>query len=97
MTRFGITRLALFISLIIANAVFSAPAASQTPSAGNADDLLAVTERLKLKLPINVYGSDPVDSFSVSSAVNAATSRRSRTSAKPWRVPATDERLLPRW
>ena len=54
MTRSGITGLALFISLIIASAALRAPAAAQTPSAADMDDLIAVMERLKLKLPINV-------------------------------------------
>jgi clan AA aspartic protease (TIGR02281 family) len=63
MTHSGIAGLALFISLIIASAALHAPAAAQNPGAGNADDLLAVMERLKLKLPINVYGSDPVRQF----------------------------------
>ena len=63
MTHSGITGLALFISLIIASAALHAPAAAQNPSAADMDDLIAVMERLKLKLPINVYGSDPVRQF----------------------------------
>jgi clan AA aspartic protease (TIGR02281 family) len=59
MTRSG--RLALFFSLIfIASAALRAPAASQTPSAADTEDLTAVMERLSLKLPANVYGGDPV-------------------------------------
>jgi aspartyl protease family protein len=53
-------RLALFLSLI-AGVALSIPAACQTP--GETDDLLAVMERLKLKLPTTVYGSDPVRQF----------------------------------
>jgi clan AA aspartic protease (TIGR02281 family) len=60
MTRSGITRLALFLSLIIASVAFSAPAASQNPSAVDMDDLLVVMDRLMLKLPMTVYGRDPV-------------------------------------
>jgi len=59
MTRSG--RLALFFSLILlASAVFSAPAAAQNPGAADTDALLPVMERLSLTLPTNVYGSDPV-------------------------------------
>jgi clan AA aspartic protease (TIGR02281 family) len=62
MTRLGITRLALFFSLIfIASAVFSAPAAAQNPA--DMDDLVATMNRLSLKLPMNVYGRDPVRQF----------------------------------
>ncbi len=53
--------LARLLSLVIAIAALSAPAVSQ--GAGDMDDLLAVMERLKLKLPTNVYGSDPVRQF----------------------------------
>jgi clan AA aspartic protease (TIGR02281 family) len=60
MTRAGITKSACLLSLIVASAALSAPAASQTPGAGNMDNLLAVMERLSLKLPISVYGSDAV-------------------------------------
>src|SRR5262245_23823762 len=62
MTRFG--RLALFLSLtFIASAASTAPAAAQTPSAGDTDDLVAVMERLSLKIPVNVSGNDPVRQF----------------------------------
>src|SRR6266581_1320192 len=61
MTRSGITGLALFLSFLIASAVFSASAAAQNPA--DMDDLLAVMNRLSLKLPMNVYGSDPVRQF----------------------------------
>jgi aspartyl protease family protein len=61
MMRARFATLARFLSLVIASAALSAPAASQTP--GDTDDLLAVMERLKLKLPMNVYGSDPVRQF----------------------------------
>jgi clan AA aspartic protease (TIGR02281 family) len=57
--RFVILPRILF--LVIASAAFSAPAASQNP--GDMDDLLTVMERLKLKLPTNVYGGDPVRQF----------------------------------
>jgi clan AA aspartic protease (TIGR02281 family) len=60
MTRSGITGLASFLSFLIASAVFSAPAAAQNPDAADTDGLLAVMERLSLKLPTNVYGSDPI-------------------------------------
>lgn len=63
MMRAHFATLARLLSLIIAIAALSAPAASQTPGAGDVDDLLAVMERLKLKLPTNVYGSDPVRQF----------------------------------
>ena len=63
MARSGIARLALFLSLMIANAVSSIPAASQTPGADDMDDLLGVMERLSLKIPMKVYGSDPVRQF----------------------------------
>jgi clan AA aspartic protease (TIGR02281 family) len=58
MTRAGIT--ARLLSLIIASAAFSVPAASQVPSAVNMDNLLAVMDRLSLKIPMSVYGSDPI-------------------------------------
>jgi len=58
MTRAGIT--ARLLSLIIASAAFSVPAASQAPSAVDMDDLLATMGRLALKLPMNVYGRDPI-------------------------------------
>src|SRR5262245_22033954 len=62
MTRLG--RSALFFSFIlIASVALRAPAASQTPSAADTDDLLPVMERLSLKLPANVSGSDPVRQF----------------------------------
>src|SRR5262245_21559069 len=62
MTRSG--RLALFLSLTItASAALRAPAASQTPSAGDTENLTAVMERLSLKLPASVYGSDAVRQF----------------------------------
>jgi len=60
MTRSGITGLALFLSFLIASAALPTPAASQPPGAADTDGLLAVMERLSLKLPTNVYGSDPV-------------------------------------
>src|SRR5215831_1111443 len=63
MARSGITGLALLLSFLIASAVFSAPAASQTPSTAEPGDLAAVMERLSLKLPANVSGSDPVRQF----------------------------------
>src|SRR5215468_1317586 len=57
MTRSG--RLALFLSLmIVASAALRAPAASQIPA--DTDDLVAVMERLSLKIPASVSGSDPV-------------------------------------
>src|SRR5262245_8565209 len=62
MTRSGMTRLALFSLLIVAGARI-APAASQTPSAVDMDDLLATMERLSLKLPMNVYTRDPIRRF----------------------------------
>ena len=59
MTHSG--RLALFLSLIfIASAALHAPAAAQTPGTGDTDDLVAVMERLSLKIPASVSGSDPV-------------------------------------
>jgi clan AA aspartic protease (TIGR02281 family) len=61
MMRAHLATLARLLSLVIATAAFSAPAASQ--GADDMDDLLAVMERLKLKLPTNVYGSDPVQQF----------------------------------
>jgi clan AA aspartic protease (TIGR02281 family) len=61
MMRARFATLARLLSLVIAIAAFSAPATSQ--GAGDMDDLLAVMERLKIKLPTNVYGSDPVRKF----------------------------------
>ena len=58
MTRSGITGLALFLSFLIASAVFSAPAAAQNPA--DMDDLIAPMNRLSLKLPMNVYARDPI-------------------------------------
>ncbi len=58
MTHSGITGLALFLSFLIASAVFSAPATAQNP--GDMDDLLAVMNRLSLKVPMNVYARDPI-------------------------------------
>jgi aspartyl protease family protein len=58
MMRACLATLARLLSLVIAIAAFSAPAASQ--GAGDMDDLLAVMERLKLKLPMNVYARDPI-------------------------------------
>jgi clan AA aspartic protease (TIGR02281 family) len=46
--------------LVIAIVAFNAPAASQVPSGTEMDDLLAVMDRLMLKLPMNIYGRDPV-------------------------------------
>jgi clan AA aspartic protease (TIGR02281 family) len=64
MTRARFATLARLLSVItIACATLSAPAGSQTGSAGDTDDLLVVMERLKVKLPMNVYGSDPVRQF----------------------------------
>src|SRR5262245_6184578 len=63
MTRSGMTRLALFSLLIVAGALRTAPAASQTASAVDMDDLLATMERLSLKLPMNVYARDPIRRF----------------------------------
>jgi len=60
MTRSGIARLAGLLSLVIASAAFSAPAASQSPRAVDMDDLLATLDRLSVKIPIDVYGRDPV-------------------------------------
>jgi clan AA aspartic protease (TIGR02281 family) len=62
MTRSGITGLAL-LSFLIVSAALRAPAAAQNPSAGDTDELLPVMERLSLKLPANVSGSDPVRQF----------------------------------
>jgi clan AA aspartic protease (TIGR02281 family) len=61
MMRARFVILARILFLVIASAAFSAPAASQNP--GDMDDLLTVMERLKLKLPTNVYGGDPVRQF----------------------------------
>jgi clan AA aspartic protease (TIGR02281 family) len=59
MTRSG--RLALFFSLIfIASAVFSAPAAAQNQGGVDMDDLLASMDRLMLKVPMSVYGREPI-------------------------------------
>jgi clan AA aspartic protease (TIGR02281 family) len=59
MTRSG--RLALFFSLIlVAIAAGRAPAAAQNPSAVDMDDLLASMDRLMLKVPMSVYGREPV-------------------------------------
>src|SRR5262245_50396660 len=59
MTRSG--RLALFLSLmIVTTAALRAPAASQTPGAPGTDEFAAVMERLSLKIPASVSGSDPV-------------------------------------
>src|SRR4051812_17407742 len=60
MTRFGITRLAALLLLIIAGAAFSAPAASQSPRAVETDDLLATLDRLSVKIPPDVYSRDPI-------------------------------------
>ena len=61
MMRARFAPLARLLSLVIAIVAFSAPAAPQ--GAGEMDNLVAVMERLKLKLPTNVYGSDPVRQF----------------------------------
>jgi aspartyl protease family protein len=61
MMRARFVPLARLLFLVIASTALSAPAASQTP--GNTDDLPAVMDRLKLKLPVNVHGSDPVRQF----------------------------------
>src|SRR5215813_5145116 len=59
MTRSG--RLALFLSLIfIAGAVGRAPAAAQNPGAVDMDDLVASADRLMLKVPMSVYGREPI-------------------------------------
>jgi aspartyl protease family protein len=63
MTRSGITGLALFLSFLIASPTLRAPAAAQSLGAADTDDLLAVMERLSLKLPTNVSGSDPVRQY----------------------------------
>jgi clan AA aspartic protease (TIGR02281 family) len=63
MMRARFAMLARLLSLVIVFAALSTPAASQTPVLGDTDDLLAVMERLKLKLPTNVHGSDPVRQF----------------------------------
>ena len=60
MTRARFATLARLLSLLIVSATLSAPAASQTPSGVDMDDLLAVMDRLMLKLPMNVYGREPV-------------------------------------
>src|SRR3954466_7066673 len=60
MTRARFATLARLLSLVIASASLGAPAAAQTPSGVDMDDLLAVMDRLMLKLPMNVYGRDPV-------------------------------------
>src|SRR5262245_32155961 len=57
------TRLAMSAplrSLVIAS---SASAASQTPRPADTADLAAVMDRLMLKLPASIYGSDPVRNF----------------------------------
>ena len=64
MMRARLAMLARLLSLVIASAALSAPAASQTPSAADTDDLPAVMDRLMLKLPASIYGSDPVTEFS---------------------------------
>jgi aspartyl protease family protein len=57
MARSG--RLALFLSLIfIASAALRAPAAAQTRV--DMDDLLASVDRLMLKVPMSVYGREPI-------------------------------------
>jgi aspartyl protease family protein len=61
MMRARFVPMARFLFIVIAIAAFSAPAASQ--GAGDMDNLVAVMERLKLKLPTNVSGSDPVRQF----------------------------------
>src|SRR2546427_9884017 len=58
MTHSGITGLALFLSFLVASAVFSAPAAAQNPA--DMDDLVATMNRLSLKVPMNVYARDPI-------------------------------------
>jgi len=63
MMRARLAMLARLLSLVIASAALSAPAASQTPSAADTDDLPAVMDRLMLKLPASIYGSDPVRNF----------------------------------
>jgi hypothetical protein len=54
MTRARFATLACLLSLVIAGATLSAPAAAQAPSGTDMDDLLAVMDRLMLKLPMNV-------------------------------------------
>jgi aspartyl protease family protein len=61
MMRARFVPLARLVFLVIAIAAFSAPAASQV--AGDTDNLIAVMERLRLQLPTNVSGSDPVRQF----------------------------------
>jgi clan AA aspartic protease (TIGR02281 family) len=63
MMRARFVILARLLFLVTAIAAFNAPAGSQTLSTGDTDDLLAVMERLKLKLPTNIHGSDPVRQF----------------------------------
>jgi clan AA aspartic protease (TIGR02281 family) len=60
MMRARFATLARLLFLVIASAALSAPAASQTPGAGETNDLLAVMERLKFKLPANAYASGPI-------------------------------------
>src|SRR5262245_31965844 len=60
MTRARFAILARLLSLLFLSATLSAPAAAQMPSATDMDDVLGVMDRLMLKLPMNVYGRDPV-------------------------------------
>jgi clan AA aspartic protease (TIGR02281 family) len=60
MMRVRVVPLARLLFLVIAIAALNAPAASQAPSQGNTNDLLAVMERLKFKLPANAYASGPI-------------------------------------
>jgi clan AA aspartic protease (TIGR02281 family) len=61
MPRARFATLAHLLSLVIAIDALGAAAVSQTP--GDTDDLLAVMERLKIKLPASIFGSDPVRQF----------------------------------
>src|SRR3954466_4072477 len=52
--------LARALLLVIATAGFAVQAAAQIPRAVDMDDLLKALERLSLKIPMNVYGRDPI-------------------------------------
>jgi len=52
--------LARALLLVIATAGFAVSAAAQIPRAVDMDDLLKALERLSLKIPMNVYGRDPI-------------------------------------
>ena len=61
MARSGNTPLACLLLLIVSVGVLGAPAAAQTPA--DIDDDLAAMDRLSLRLPMSVYGRDPVKRF----------------------------------